>query len=205
VGSFECVTDLSLASWILSDRRLALPNDVLAGSVMLNTSFTAVSGLRKMMDSAFPSYRVPVTHEVCRHIDEPRQHSLRKLGSLPMAVRPCEFLAVHMDLTGPQRYGTHGSKHTFYFDSRYDQCYAHPNSDTRNTFHVATGAPKLAELTGRRDVPYRRLTNLTLWPAAHALPLLEHIVLTALIVERRRLSEMVVAQMRAAMTRIVTY
>jgi hypothetical protein len=54
-------------------------------------------------------------------------------------------------------------------------------------------------------VPFRRLTSLTLWPEAHTLPLLEHIVLTALIVERRRLSEVVAAKMRSTVARISAY
>jgi hypothetical protein len=45
----------------------------------------------------------------------------------------------------------------------------------------------LAKLVGRSWS--NRLTTLTLWPAAYEDPLLEHIVLTALIVERSRLTE----------------
>jgi hypothetical protein len=63
---------------------------------------------------------------------------------------------------------------------------------------------KLAELDGRRDEPYRRLTTLKLWPAAHELPLLEHIVLTALIVERWRMSEGAFSKLKTALWGLVT-
>jgi hypothetical protein len=82
------------------------------------------------------------------------------------------------------------------------QCYLHSNLYEKVPFAISTQtASKLVELMGRSETLYRRFTTLKIWPAAHELPLLEHIVLTALIVERWRMSERLIGKLKWAFSR----
>jgi hypothetical protein len=123
-------------------------------------------------------------------------------ATLCLAIRAYQLAAVHVD--HPRRQLCGRSKYALCSLSPSngvtEQCYAHPNPDHARPFDIDMArASKLAELEGRRDEPYRRLTTLKLWPAAHEMPLLEHVVLTALIVERWRMSEGAVSKLKAAL------
>jgi hypothetical protein len=174
---------------------------------MLNASSTlAISGLRKQLNRAFPSSGAP--------------------GDIEVSSTPSESFRV---LNGLQRryvwnFETTESFHLLWVcrlneatvqpliypipanqtDHALLQCYIHPSTNSYKPFDVQVyNLPVLAELVGRKagySDGYHRLATLKLWPAAHKLPLMEHVILTAMIVERLRLSRALVGKLKVALS-----
>jgi hypothetical protein len=174
---------------------------------MLNASSTiTISGLRKQLNRAFPYYCAPASIEVSSTPLEafrvPNGLQLRYVWNFETAesLHLLWVCRLNEATVQPIIYPLPANQ----TDHALLQFYIYPSPNLHKPFDVQLyKLPVLAELVGRKagnSDGYHRLATLKLWPAAHVLPLMEHIVLTAMIVERLRLSRALVGKLKVALS-----